>query len=50
MTTTTDPVLGQEVEIEGIVAVDRDFGAGYGYAVIVEDAQVTGEPGGGDDG
>lgn len=28
------------VTIKGVVHVDKDFGAGYTYAVIVEDAKV----------
>jgi len=32
---------GATVRIEGTVAVDKDFGSGYFYTVIVEDATVT---------
>lgn len=35
---------GSIVVIEGTLALDRDFGAGYTYAVIVEQAKVTVEP------
>jgi hypothetical protein len=33
--------VGSTVVIEGILGVDRDFGAGYRYAVMVEEAKVT---------
>ena len=36
--------VGSLVVIEGTLALDRDFGAGYAYAVIVEQAKVTIEP------
>lgn len=40
--TTNDPAArGDVVVVKGVVAVDRDFGAGYTYPVIVEDAKVT---------
>jgi hypothetical protein len=39
--TTTDMVqLGSVVTLEGIVGVNRDFGAGYKYDYIVESAKV----------
>lgn len=39
--TTRDSVsVGQVVLFEGKVALDKDFGAGYFYAVIVEDAEL----------
>ena len=40
--TTNDTVAkGDVVLVKGIVAIDRDFGAGYTYTVVVEDAKVT---------
>ncbi len=36
--------VGSLVIIEGTLALDRDFGAGYTYAVIVEEAKVTIDP------
>lgn len=33
--------LGATVTITGTVRVNRDFGAGYSYALIVEDAKVV---------
>jgi hypothetical protein len=35
--------VGDEVTIEGNVTVDRDFGQGYHYDVIIEDATLVGE-------
>jgi hypothetical protein len=40
--TTSDTVAkGEVVLVKGTVALDRDFGAGYTYTVIVEDGKVT---------
>lgn len=39
--TTNDKVtVGDVVVVKGTVAVDRDFGAGYTYALVVEDAKA----------
>ncbi len=45
LTITTDAVVqvGDMVIVEGPLSVDRDFGAGYRYGVIVEKASVTKE-------
>ena len=40
VTTLEEPKEGEVVTIEGVLAADRDFGAGYKYAVIVENAKV----------
>ena len=37
--------LGETITIRGTVHTDRDFGAGYQYPVIVEDATVVRKPG-----
>lgn len=40
--TTTDELGSPKViTVEGVVAVDKDFGAGYTYAVIVEDGAIV---------
>ena len=40
--TTNDTVAkGDVVLVKGTVAVDRDFGSGYTYALVVEEAKVT---------
>jgi hypothetical protein len=41
VTTATDVAMGDVVIAKGTLAVDRDFGAGYVYPVIVEDAKVS---------
>ncbi len=43
LTVTTDATakVGDTVLVQGVLTTDKDFGAGYQYAVILEDAQVT---------
>ena len=41
VTTTDYANVGDVVVVRGRLAVDRDFGAGYAYAVIIEDASVS---------
>ncbi len=42
--TTSEPAaVGDTVLIQGTVAIDKDFGAGYRYGLIVEDTKVTKE-------
>ena len=43
LTVTTDAMVkvGDVVEIEGPLTVNKDFGAGYKYAAIIEKATVT---------
>ena len=43
VTTKAEPVAGDVVTITGTLATDRDFGSGYRYDVIVEDASVVGK-------
>ncbi|MCP3978521.1 MAG: nucleotide-binding protein [bacterium] len=38
VTSSATTAVGETVLVEGVVAVDKDFGAGYRYAVIVENA------------
>jgi hypothetical protein len=40
-TVSAQPNVGDTVVITGPVSVNKDFGMGYQYDVIVEDAQVT---------
>jgi hypothetical protein len=40
VTTTEDAVEGTVVTVEGTLSAERDFGAGYKYDVIVENAKV----------
>lgn len=41
VTTTGTVAVGDVVTATGTVATDRDFGAGYTYTVILEDAAIT---------
>lgn len=41
ITSVQSAAVGDVVIVKGTVHVDRDFGAGYTYAVIVEDASVS---------
>ena len=41
ITTATEAKLGDTVLVTGKVSIKKDFGAGYKYAVILEDAKVT---------
>ncbi len=40
VTSSDTTAVGETILVEGIVSVDKDFGAGYSYAVIVEQASV----------
>ena len=40
VTTAAEVAMGDVVIAKGTIAVDRDFGAGYVYPVIIEDAKV----------
>ena len=40
VTTSESAAVGDVVLVEGVVAVDRDFGSGYRYALLVEDAKL----------
>jgi len=41
VTTATEAKLGDTVLLTGKVSLDKDFGSGYKYALIIEDAKVT---------
>jgi hypothetical protein len=41
ITTTTPAKLGDTVLVTGTVSTNKDFGAGYKYTVILDDAKVT---------
>jgi hypothetical protein len=41
VTTLDTAAVGDTVTVSGVLATHRDFGAGYVYEVIVEDARVT---------
>ncbi|HHB74977.1 MAG TPA: DNA-binding protein [Desulfobulbus sp.] len=40
VTTMADPKLDSVVVVEGTLHADKDFGAGYKYKVIIEDAEI----------
>ncbi len=40
VTTNAEAKLGDVVTVSGVVRVDKDFGSGYSYKVIVEDAKL----------
>ena len=41
VTTSATAAVGNTVVVTGVIAVDKDFGYGYKYDVILEDATVT---------
>jgi hypothetical protein len=41
VTTLDETKVGDVVTVKGLVRVDKDFGAGYAYPVIVEDAKLS---------
>ena len=41
MTTDATVAVGDVVVVTGTVRVDRDFGSGYSYSVLLEDATVA---------
>ena len=43
VTTTEEVELGQTVVVTGTIVLDKDFGAGYTYPVLIEDAALADE-------
>jgi hypothetical protein len=43
ITTAADVKLGDIVTVSGVLAIGKDFGAGYAYDAILENAKVTGK-------
>jgi hypothetical protein len=41
VTSASTAAVGEVVTVQGVVHLDKDFGAGYAYPVIIEDATVT---------
>ena len=41
VTSAQTAALGEKVSISGLVVLNRDFGSGYSYPLIVEEATVT---------
>jgi hypothetical protein len=44
VTTHDVPRVGEVVTVRGKVAVDKDFGSGYSYKVLVEEATIAADP------
>ena len=40
VTTTEEPKEGEVITVQGVLKANRDFGAGYKYEVIIEDATI----------
>jgi len=40
VTTTTQAKLGDVVTVTGVVRTDKDFGSGYAYKVLIEEATL----------
>jgi hypothetical protein len=43
VTTKADTAVGETIVLTGNIVLDKDFGAGYSYPVLLEDASVTTE-------
>jgi hypothetical protein len=41
VTTSAKPEVGDTVLVKGVVALERDFGHGYKYDVLIENAEIT---------
>ena len=41
ITSTDQAAVGQTVIVRGTLACDRDFGYGYAYDILIENAQLT---------
>jgi hypothetical protein len=41
VTTEQSPTVGSTVQLEGTVVVDKDFGSGYSYRILLEDAKTV---------
>ncbi len=41
VTSKQTAALGDQVTISGVVVLNRDFGAGYSYPLLIEEASIT---------
>jgi hypothetical protein len=41
ITSKQTAAIGDQVVISGVMAVDRDFGSGYAYPLLIEEASIT---------
>lgn len=44
VTTDAEPAVGSEVLLEGTLTIDKDFGSGYRYHVLLSDAALVQQP------
>lgn len=43
VTTTASVQIGQTIIAEGTIAIDKDFGSGYMYSILLENAEIKAE-------
>jgi hypothetical protein len=43
VTTKAETAVGETVVLNGTIVLDKDFGAGYSYPVLLDDASLTSE-------
>ena len=41
VTSKQTAAVGDQVSVSGVVVVNRDFGAGYSYPLLIEEASIT---------
>ena len=41
VTSKSSTAVGETVVLTGTIVLDKDFGAGYSYPVLMEDASIT---------
>ena len=41
VTSKQTAAVGDQVSVSGVVVLNRDFGAGYSYPLLIEDASIT---------
>lgn len=41
VTSSATAAVGDQINVTGVVILNRDFGMGYSYPVLVEDAQIS---------
>ena len=41
VTSKQTAAIGDQIAVSGVVVVNRDFGAGYSYPLLIEDASIT---------
>jgi hypothetical protein len=41
VTTDSEVKVGDNITVEGVITLDKDFGFGYFYEVLMEDAKIN---------